>query len=998
MKKWLAIGGLILVTVIWGGGFVASDMALGSMKPFQIMMVRFLLASVLMGMISMGQHKKEGKLENRAGAIKAGILMGIALFAGFALQIIGLQYTTPSKNAFLTALNVVIVPFIAFIILKKKVGMKGIIGAIMSVIGVALLSLNGNLTLSLGDGLTLLCAVGFAFQIFFTGEFVKKYPASVLNMVQMITAFVLSAVSLVIFGENDFQVTTQGWLSVLYLGVISTTVCYLLQTACQKYVDETKAAIVLSMESVFGTIFSIIILHEVITLRMVIGCAIILAAVIISNLSETEGEAKGYYSNKKKEIVVKEDMSESQTIKTLIHEIVHAKLYDREVLEQTGEEKDQRTKEIEAESIAYTVCQYFGLDTSDYSFPYIAGWSDNLKMWELRTFMDAIRRTAGEFIKELEEKMKELETDRGERDGIQNEKEIKIGMDTKAVELEQHEGLWHTVEEVKIEKEHFYLMEHNEYGASVAPVLVNGDGKVVAQDLENGLDQEAMKAIREYLEEKETDKKQEKVEISNASLFDEAEREAAYQIEATGQFFFIQETEEGYDYTFYNQEFQELDGGVYDTFDVTLQEAAKTLLLEEGADLTACRKIDSEMLQEQVERAEYFPQKSYEALKPLMESEENNVAFRSGYGYVMLQKISEGYECIIYDQAFREIGGQFYENITASKEEVFSQIFQEEGIGELPCEPFSYEELKKSVIEGEKKRFYEGELTPTSQIGIREEKLLHGESRQNIEEAILCYAQAELEEAGYEEITLLAARVYGSRTRETLYREDSDLDVALSYTGDIREDAFFNLLQENGMRIAGLKIDINPISLEKTGTLQEYIKRAEQYLDEREAEKQGQIPQETLQEPRISFYAAECMEFPSMGEYYENLTLEEAVEKYKTIPADRIHGIKGIGFCLKDGSIYDGEYELMSGGKISKDLIDLVPHYKESPLVQKAMRDLERILAEKQRENTAEQAKPEGTMGRKVSVLKALKERKELLKKQEKKEETSHTRKKEAEL
>ena len=138
----------------------------------------------------------------------------------------------------------------------------------------------------------------------------------------------------------------------------------------------------------------------------------------------------------------------------------------------------------------------------------------------------------------------------------------------------------------------------------------------------------------------------------------------------------------------------------------------------------------------------------------------------------------------------------------------------------------------------------------------------------------------------------------------------------------------------------------------------------------------------------ISFY----------GEYYENLTLEEAVEKYKTIPADRIHGIKGIGFCLKDGSIYDGEYELMSGGKISKDLIDLVPHYKESPLVQKAMRDLERILAEKQRENTAEQTKTEGTMGRKVSVLKALKERKELLKKQEKKEETSHTRKKEAEL
>ena len=287
MKKWLAIGALILVTVIWGGGFVASDMALESMKPFQIMLVRFLLASVLMGVISWGQRKGEEKLKDRSGAIKAGVLMGVTLFMGFAFQIIGLQYTTPSKNAFLTALNVVIVPFIAFVILKKKIGAKGIIGAIMSVLGVGLLSLNGNFTVSLGDGLTLLCAVGFAFQIFFTSEFVKKYPASVLNMVQMFTAFVLSAISLVIFGENDFQVTTQGWLSVLYLGVVSTTICYLLQTACQKYIDETKAAIILSMESVFGTIFSILILHEVVTVRMVIGCAVILAAVIISNMSET---------------------------------------------------------------------------------------------------------------------------------------------------------------------------------------------------------------------------------------------------------------------------------------------------------------------------------------------------------------------------------------------------------------------------------------------------------------------------------------------------------------------------------------------------------------------------------------------------------------------------------------------------------------------------------------------------------------------------------------
>ncbi len=286
MKKWMAIGGLVLVTVIWGGGFVASDMALESLTPFQIMTVRFLMAAVLMGLISFRSLNHITKEEIRAGG-----LMGIALFAAFSLQIIGLQYTTPSKNAFLTALNVVIVPFIAFLVLKKKIPGKVLIGAVMAVVGVALLSLDGDLSLSIGDLLTLLCAVGFAFQIFFTGEFVKKYRATVLNFLQMATAFLLSVIFMVVSGQTEFQVTAQGWLSVIYLGVVSTTICYLLQTACQKYVDETKAAIILSMESVFGTLFSMLILHEVLTLRMFAGCGIILAAVIIANLSETEGNS-----------------------------------------------------------------------------------------------------------------------------------------------------------------------------------------------------------------------------------------------------------------------------------------------------------------------------------------------------------------------------------------------------------------------------------------------------------------------------------------------------------------------------------------------------------------------------------------------------------------------------------------------------------------------------------------------------------------------------------
>lgn len=283
MKKYLAITGLVTVTIIWGGGFVASDMALESLRPFQIMAIRFLMASVLMGAASIRELKGINFKE-----LQAGILMGTALFVGFAFQIVGLQYTTPSKNAFLTALNVVLVPFISFILLRKKINRKSIAGAAMAIVGVGLLSLEKNMSLSMGDALTLVCAVGFAFQIFFTSEFVKKYRAVVLNFIQMLTAVLLSAICLFLFGETDFHVTPQGWLSVLYLGVVSTALCYLLQTASQKYVDETKSAIILSMESVFGTLFSILILHEQVTLRMVCGCIIILAAVIVSNLADTQ--------------------------------------------------------------------------------------------------------------------------------------------------------------------------------------------------------------------------------------------------------------------------------------------------------------------------------------------------------------------------------------------------------------------------------------------------------------------------------------------------------------------------------------------------------------------------------------------------------------------------------------------------------------------------------------------------------------------------------------
>jgi Permeases of the drug/metabolite transporter (DMT) superfamily len=277
MKKHLGLAGLLLVAIIWGNGFVANEIALRDMSPLQIMCARFFIAAVIMVVFTFNKLRK---IDRKVWL--AGILLGSFLFIGFVFQTIGLKYTTPSKNAFLTATNVVIVPFIAFVLYKKKVDRFSVCGAIMAIIGIAVLSLQGNLTLGVGDLLTLLCAISFAFHIFFTSEFVKKYDAIAITTVQMIVAFVLSLIVVIVTRDYHFNVSNSSWASVIYLGVFSTTVAFFLQSVSQKYTEETTAAVVMSMESVFGTLFSILIVNEPVTRRMICGSILILFAVIIS--------------------------------------------------------------------------------------------------------------------------------------------------------------------------------------------------------------------------------------------------------------------------------------------------------------------------------------------------------------------------------------------------------------------------------------------------------------------------------------------------------------------------------------------------------------------------------------------------------------------------------------------------------------------------------------------------------------------------------------------
>ena len=124
---------------------------------------------------------------------------------------------------------------------------------------------------------------------------------------------------------------------------------------------------------------------------------------------DIEGEAKGYFHTTDHRIAIQEGMSQSQTVKTAIHEVAHAKLHDREQNQDIDAvlDKDRNTKEVEAESVAYTVCQHFGIDTSDYSFGYIAGWSSDRDMKELKSSLDIIRKTASELITGIEDRLAE---------------------------------------------------------------------------------------------------------------------------------------------------------------------------------------------------------------------------------------------------------------------------------------------------------------------------------------------------------------------------------------------------------------------------------------------------------------------------------------------------------------------------------------------------------------------------------------------------------------
>ena len=445
---------------------------------------------------------------------------------------------------------------------------------------------------------------------------------------------------------------------------------------------------------------------------------------------EIDGNANGYYHNADKEIVIKKGLSESQTLKTAIHETVHAKLHDKEIMESLGVEKDRLTKEVEAESVAYCVCSSFGLDTSDYSFPYIAGWSSSREMKEMKTSMDVIRKTAGEMIDQLTE-------------------ELEIILEEKQ-KTELHEKYGILVDALEAAGYRYDYRESEPGHIVLAP-----DG---THEIAGYLQFESWGDIQNWLEDT----------ITEGTDISERVDRAMYPFK--------------YDYTLEEEMFRG-NGDRYAIYHV-----------DEGT-----------------------PGKQHLFMNMAMVKEDG------------ITIDAANYKCVY--------SGRLHEN---EKLDDLYAIFNDNPPADYKAHSMSVSDVIITNRGGDMQAYY-------------------------------------VDRFGFAELPDFAAQ------REKI------LDIVPEIE---------NVDYKNDLTC-------------------------------------------------ISFYAAECAEFPVMGEVHYDLTLPEALEAYEKIPSERMHGLKCVGFDLKDGSDYEGMQSLMIEGKIQKEFLNSIPGFRENSYVQNAISRVEKYLEER---------------------------------------------------
>ena len=380
---------------------------------------------------------------------------------------------------------------------------------------------------------------------------------------------------------------------------------------------------------------------------------------------------------------------------------------------------------------------------------------------------------------------------------------------------------------------------------------------------------------------------------------------------------------------------------------------------------------------------------------------ETELAVHIADRYILMHECEEGYDYSILDEQYHLLDGGVYDNpditiqramdmvIADLKEPRFSavteQYYRDEFLqGEVyagsEAEIVDFEELSEKAeeveqadLEAKQAEFRENNPDVVADFRAKTEELFHsldGQSADDIEKTVYAYVQSQIDEYGLD-AEIVDVVVAGSRCRG-IEQENSDLDVVVEYIGSTREDDLFNMLHEDSIYIAGIKVDINPITEGRTGTLETYLPEVETYLQEKAQQQQvntqfvtQELEQETVEhtelakEPVIepetvhmTFTVAECGEFHNMGEYHEGIeTIEEAIQIYQAIDPSRMNGIPSIGVNVHIEGTEEWEDEqadILSGKCIDVDYLNYTPELRDTPKVQDALKKLIAAFPEKE--------------------------------------------------
>jgi len=274
---------LLSAALIWGFAFVAQVVGMDTVGPFTFNGVRFVIGSLALLPFLYFHREEESPVPTSIPLGAAFLMVGVPLFLGATLQQVGLQYTTASKASFLTANYLLMVP-IAGLFLGQPLLRNHLIGAILAITGVYFISITDDFSISLGDGLMLLCALAFTVQIHMLNYLTRRFSPVLLSAGQFMVTGVLNLILAFLFEMPTLTGLQGAMWPILYTGILSTSVAYTLQAVGQKYMPPTEASMILSMEMVFGGLSGLLFLDESFTLRQTIGVIAMTSGVFLSQI------------------------------------------------------------------------------------------------------------------------------------------------------------------------------------------------------------------------------------------------------------------------------------------------------------------------------------------------------------------------------------------------------------------------------------------------------------------------------------------------------------------------------------------------------------------------------------------------------------------------------------------------------------------------------------------------------------------------------------------